>query len=104
MASCGSTLTVTITFRTPARENPPVASCVHERTLEAVPPAAAQQMMEDFAQYRRANALPDPTASAPASSGSADHGRSKIYRYDCPDGEVIIALDFREILALVATP
>jgi len=80
-------MTVTITFRTPSREDPGIGTGLHERTLVTVPSALARQMADDFVQYR---SQPDGT------------GRSKLYRYQRDGEEVLVALDFEEIIALTA--
>lgn len=79
---------VTITFRTPAREHEPEDASIHERTLEAVPRAEAEQMAEDFVQFRN------------ATNGTKE---SELYRYDRNGQEVLVALDFKEVVALTAS-
>jgi hypothetical protein len=83
---------VKITFRTPAREGGHGGSTIHERILDAVPRAKAEQMAEDFVQYRSA-----------ANGRRNGAGRSELYRYTKNGEEVIVALDFGEIVALTAS-
>lgn len=79
---------VKITFRTPARQHEPAEAAIHERTLEAVPRVKAERMAEDFVQYRN------------ASNGTKE---SELYRYDKNGEEVLVALDFKEVIALTAS-
>lgn len=83
-----SLMTVTITFRTPYSEHREEGSTLHERQLEAVPRTTAEQMAEDFVQYRTTR---------------AESHRSMLYRYEGEEeGDVLVALDFEEIVALNA--
>jgi len=70
-------MTVTITFRTPSSEQRENTSTIHERRLEAVPQATAEQMAEAH--------------------------RSTLYRYEKPEDDILVALDFQEIVALTAS-
>jgi hypothetical protein len=79
-------MNVSITFQSPTQETTQTPALLHERCLEAVPKAKAEQMAEDFVEYQSGN-------------GGA---RRKLYRYDSGDGECLIALDFKEIVAIVA--
>jgi hypothetical protein len=78
---------VTITFRTPFRENRHSRPTVHERTLTEVPNPLAEQMATDFVQHRG-----DPSGTE----------KSKLYRYKRDGEEVLVALDFSEIIAITA--
>lgn len=79
---------VKITFRTPPREHGRDGASIHERTIEAVPHAEAERMAEDFVKYRN------------ATNGSKE---SALYRYHKNGEEVLIALDFKEVIALTAS-
>ena len=79
---------VTITFRTPSREHTHAGPSLHERTLSGVPRALAEEIADDFVQRR--------------SSGDGTE-QSKLYRYDKDGEEVLVALDFSEIIAITAT-
>ena len=81
-------MTVTITFRTPSSEQRENTSTIHERRLEAVPQATAEQMAEDFVQYRTTR---------------AEAHRSTLYRYEKREDDILVALDFQEIVALTAS-
>ena len=79
-------MTVSITFESPDREQAQRPASLHERCLEAVPPEQAEQMARDFVEYR-----------------SEKKGeRRKLYRYESVDGECLVALDFEEIVAIMA--
>lgn len=78
---------IKITFRTPSCENAREGPTIHERTLEDVPHAEAEQMAQDFVEYRNS------TNGAKA---------SELYRYDKNGSEVLVALDFEEVVALMA--
>jgi hypothetical protein len=77
-------MTVTITFRTPSSEYREEGATIHERQLEAVP----RSTDEDFVQYRTTR---------------ADSHRSILYRYEGAEDDVLVALDFEEIVALTAS-
>jgi hypothetical protein len=79
---------VTITFRTPSREKGQAGPTLHERTLSGVPPALAEQMADDFVRRR---------------SRTDGVDRSTLYRYERDGEEVLVALDFREVIAITAT-
>jgi hypothetical protein len=79
---------VTITFRTPFREHSHTGPTLHERTLSAVPPALVERMTDDFVQHR---------------SGQTGSDSTRLYRYEQGGAEVLIALDFSEIIAITAT-
>lgn len=81
-------MTVTITFCTPSRERGEGGGTVHERVLDGVPHDAVVEMARDFVQYN---------------SDEASAQRSKLYQYDQDSNEVLIALDYGEIIALTAT-
>jgi hypothetical protein len=83
----GPRVHLTITFRTPSRQGGPRAD-VHERALEAVPRAAAEQMADDFQTYQ-------------ARGGAAE--KNKLYRFERAGEEVLVPLDFGEVLSLTAT-
>jgi len=78
---------VKITFRTPPRNHEPDGASIHERTLEAVPRSEAEKMAEDFVQYRN------------ATNGIKE---SELYRYHKNGQEILVALDFKEVIALTA--
>jgi hypothetical protein len=78
---------VTITFRTPSRENMHAGPTLHERTLTGVPAELAEQMASDFVERRR---------------GPDGVDRSKLYRYDQDGEDVLVALDFTEVIAITA--
>lgn len=78
---------VTITFRTPFRENRRTGPSVHERTLVAVPASLAEEMATDFVQYK---------------GGPRGTETSKLYRYKKDGEDVLLALDFSEIIAITA--
>lgn len=83
-------MTVTITFQPPARVEAGPSSAAHERSLENVPLAAAQQMTEDFEAYQK--------------SPSEDR-RHELYTYSketspSSEKEALVALDFEEVLTL----
>lgn len=78
---------VTITFRTPYSEDREDGATLHERQLEGVPEDTAEQMAEDFVQYRTTR---------------AESHRSVLYRYEGAEDDVLAALDFEEIVALTA--
>lgn len=79
---------IQITFRSPPREAAASSGpTLHERTLEAVPRPKAQQIATDFVSYRQAPQETD---------------RSKLYRYETNGDEVMVALDFKEVVALTA--
>ncbi len=79
---------VTITFRTPARESDRAEASLHKRTVVGVPLDLAQQMAEDFVQYQ---STPD------------EDGRSKLYRFEKEGNDVLVALNFDEIIAVTAS-
>jgi hypothetical protein len=79
---------VKITFRTPSRRHEQGGASIHERTLEAVPRTEAEQMAEDFVQFRN------------ATNGTKE---SELYRYDKDGQEVLVALNFKEVVALTAS-
>ena len=80
-------MTVSITFQSPAHENGKGGWSLHERRLQAVPKANAQRMVEDFTTYQ-----------------SEENGdRRKLYRYENEGHERLVALDFEEVVALVAS-
>lgn len=54
----------------------------------AVPPTLAEEMAEDFVQYQ---------------SHEDGAEQRKLYRYDREGDEVLVALDFSEIISLTAT-
>jgi hypothetical protein len=80
-------MTVSITFQSPPQEYTQGPAVLHERRLEAVPRPKAERMAEDFVEYQSNN----------------DTNRRKLYRYDPGDGERLVALDFEEVVALVAS-
>ena len=79
---------ITITFRSPTHDATARAPSLHERTIESVPPPKAEQMASDFVEYRKA-----PTEAS----------RSKLYRYQANGEEILVALDFDEVIALTAS-
>jgi hypothetical protein len=78
---------ITITFRSPTHESAAAEPLLHERTIESVPSPKAQEMAADFVEYRKA---------------PKDTSRSKLYRYQTNGDEVLVALDFEEVIALTA--
>jgi hypothetical protein len=80
-----STVTVHITFETPERRNLSLPPARHERTLDAVPCAQAQQMADDYATYCGAE---------------GETEQRKLYRYEQDGEEVLVALDFGEVQAI----
>lgn len=85
MQNANST-TVRITFETPTRDGPGPGAGRHERRLDGVPPAVAEQMVADFRRYRKER-----------------HERSPLYRYEQDGEEVVLALDLDEVVALDRT-
>ncbi|MFP4227925.1 MAG: hypothetical protein ACLFTE_03760 [Salinivenus sp.] len=79
---------IEITFRSPPHDASSSGPTLHERTLEAVPRPQAKKIATDFVSYRKA---PDET------------DRSKLYRYETGGDEVLVALDFSEVVALTAS-
>jgi hypothetical protein len=79
-------MNVSITFQSPAQEHTQTPASLHERCLESVPRANAEQMAKDFVEYQ----------------SDGEGARRKLYRYESADGECLIALDFEEIVAVVA--
>lgn len=79
---------ITITFRSPNRQTAPGGPSLHERCIESVPRPKAEEMASDFVKYRKA-------------PGEAT--RSKLYRYHTNGEEVLVALDFDEVVALTAS-
>lgn len=75
--------TVHITFETPTRDESVPGAGHHERRLDGVPPAVAEQMVADFRRYREER-----------------HERSPLYRYEQDGEEVVLALDLDEVVAL----
>ena len=82
-------MTVSITFQSPqsVHEGVQGAATLHERHLDAVPKEKATQMAEDFAAYE---------------SGEVGD-RRKLYRYGDENRERLVALDFDEIVAVIAS-
>ena len=83
--------TVNITFQPPTRTNLSRCSSPHRRNLKGVPQSTAQQMAQDFTAYQH-----EPSTIE----------EKKLYTYrpsgqrGTPGGEVSVALDFGEIVAL----
>jgi len=78
---------LTITFSPPTRKNGN-GEFVHERSLNAVPRSKAEQMRADFKRYQ--------------SNGEAAQ-KDKLYRF-CQDGsEVLLPIDFEEVIAISRT-
>lgn len=83
--------TVNITFQSPARAHQSRPSVRHSRDLEGVPASTARKMARDFTKYQT-----EPSAI----------NEKKLYEYqptgrsDNPDREVVVALDFGEIVTL----
>lgn len=78
---------VIITFAAPVRKDQTTEPTAHERTLADVPSPLATKMAEDYVQYR---------------SDAGEVERCKLYRYERNAGEILVALDFKEIIALTA--
>lgn len=86
-------MTVSITFQSPYYESDESPPTVHERELYAVPKAKAEAMVDDFIQYQEQQ-----------ENGSTTSKRQrKMYRYTKDGEELLIALDFDEVIAMVAT-
>lgn len=75
--------TIHITFEPPSRDHPATEAAHHERRLEDVPEAVADQMVADFRRYREDRSE-----------------RSPLYRYEQNGDEVLLALDLEEVVAL----
>jgi pyruvate/2-oxoacid:ferredoxin oxidoreductase alpha subunit len=82
MSNCDRT-TIHITFQPPSRAHQTAEAARHERRLDDVPVAVADQMVADFRRYREER-----------------HERSPLYRYEQDGEEVIVALDLEEVVAL----
>lgn len=80
---------VTIKFRSPPRRNSGGDSIVHERRLEAVPEAIAQQIAGDFQLYRLWGR-----------AAESEVEQYKTYQYKRRGREVNVALDFGEVIVL----
>lgn len=82
-------MTVSITFQSPQSpyEGGQGESTLHERSLDDVPKSKAVRMAEDFTAYRSQEAV----------------NRRKLYRYGREEQERLVALDFEEIVAVVAS-
>ncbi|MFB6247888.1 MAG: hypothetical protein ABEL97_04890 [Salinibacter sp.] len=76
--------TIRITFAPPSRDHQAAESARHERRLDDVPVAVADQMMADLQRYRE-----------------TQQERSPLYRYERDGEEVVLALDLEEVVALV---
>lgn len=82
MSNCTRT-TLRITFDPPSRDGQATETARHERRLDGVPVAVADQMVTDFRRYRE---------------GRID--RNPLYRYEQDGEEVFLALDLGEVVAL----
>jgi hypothetical protein len=78
---------VIITFRTPSRKTMRAGPTLHERTLSGVPGDLAEQMAQDFVKRRSS---PDGAK------------QSQLYRYERDGEDVLVALDFTEIITITA--
>jgi hypothetical protein len=81
--STSNRTTIHITFDPPSRDDPSTGGERHERRLEDVPVAVADQMVADFRRYREDR-----------------RERSPLYRYEQDGDEVLLALDLEEVVAL----
>ena len=75
--------TVRIVFQTPSQQNTGTGATRHERRLDSIPAPVAEQMVEDFEDYR-----------------TGREERSPLYRYERNGEEVLLALDLDEVVAL----
>jgi hypothetical protein len=75
--------TIHITFETPSGGDQAPETVLHERRLDDVPVAVADQMMTDFRRYQE-----------------NQRERSPLYRYEQDGEEVFLALDLEEVVAL----
>jgi len=80
-------MTVSITFQSPQSSHEGGASTLHERQLDAVPKSKATQIAEDFTAYQ----------------AEQSDDRRKLYRYGDDEAERLLALDFEEVVAVVAS-
>lgn len=76
-----STLSVVITFRTPARDQSPFQHPLHTRTLRDVPAPLAEKMVYDFR----------------TSTAAVKRDRSELYRYENNGAKRLVALNFDEV-------
>jgi hypothetical protein len=79
-------MTITIIFRTPARTDPPTNPVIHERCFHGVPSSVAETLVGDFLAYHR--------------DGGGDQRKS--YRFKMDREEIMMAVDFDEVVAVVA--
>lgn len=84
-------MTVSITFQSPYFQGDKSPPAVHERHLDAVPRIEAEQMVEDFVRYQEKKG-----------TSNVESAQRQMYRYDRDGEELLVALDFDEIIALVA--
>jgi len=75
--------TIHITFEPPSRNGPATEAARHERRLDGVPVAVADQMVADLRRYREGRIDQNP-----------------LYRYEQDGEEVFLALDLGEVVAL----
>ena len=81
-------MTVSITFQSPQSSlEGGQPSTLNERELDAVPKSKAEKIAEDFTAYRT----------------EQTDDRRKLYRYGDDESERLIALDFEEVVAVVAS-
>lgn len=83
-----------IVFRVPARVHDDEEAPVHERRLEDVPAAIAHEIVDAFTAYTK-----DPSEAK----------RREAYTYKrvsagVSDGEMLLALDFGEVISLKVSP
>jgi hypothetical protein len=79
-----SVVDLTITFSPPMRENG-ASDTVHERSLRAVPRSQAEQMRADFKRYQ---------------SNEESAQKDKLYRFSQDGSEVLLPIDFGEVIAI----
>lgn len=87
-------MVVEITFAPPRRANSSEDPQLHRRVLERVPQDTADEMVRDFAAFDE-----EPS--------EANQRRLYVYQQTdttVPEGEMIIGLDFGEIVALETRP
>lgn len=85
-------MTVSITFQTPYFETDKSPPAVHERELRSVPRRKAEEMVEDFVRYQEKK-----------STSTQEATQRQMYRYEKEGEELLVALDFDEVIALIAS-
>lgn len=87
-----SLMTVSITFQSPYFETDESPPTVHERELTSVPRPKAEEMVEDFVRYQEKKR-----------TGAEKATQRQMYRYEKEGEELLVALDFDEVVALIAS-